>query len=271
MAIGTRERHRSRGTWHRAARTAHPDVVVLTAMPLELAAVHEHLRSVRQDRLPSGTIFVIGRLAGTGCEVALGLSGKGNRPTAVITERAVGRYAPAVVLFVGIAGAMRDTVALGDVVVGTHVHAYHGGRDDDDGFKIYPRTWEASHDLVQRSVQVALSGSWTGRLLERPDDPPAVHFGPILAGEIVRNSRVSATAVATRAAYGDALATDMESAGFAQAVLLNPTVRALAIRGVSDRADGGKEECDVRGWQPRAARNAAAFAVALVADFLTSG
>jgi adenosylhomocysteine nucleosidase len=46
-------------------------------------------------------------------------------------------------------------------------------------------------------------------------------------------------------------------------------VPALIIRGISDRADGGKAALDGAGWQPRAAAHAAAFAVAMAIEIIT--
>jgi 8-oxo-dGTP diphosphatase len=92
-----------------------------------------------------------------------------------------------------------------------------------------------------------------------------VVFGPIAAGEVVQDSGISAEAQWIREHYNDACAIEMEAAGVAQAAHLNDSLPVVVIRGISDRADGGKATADDAGWQPRAAANAAAFAVALVA------
>jgi 8-oxo-dGTP diphosphatase len=59
----------------------------------------------------------------------------------VLAERAIAEFAPAAVLFVGVAGALRPQVALGDVVVATHVYAYHGGTSEDDGIISAVKGW----------------------------------------------------------------------------------------------------------------------------------
>jgi 8-oxo-dGTP diphosphatase len=92
-----------------------------------------------------------------------------------------------------------------------------------------------------------------------------VVFGPIAAGEIVQDSAISAEARWIREHYNDACAIEMEAAGVAQAAHLNDSLPVVVVRGISDRADGGKVAVDGAGWQPRAAANATAFAVALVA------
>lgn len=56
----------------------------------------------------------------------------------------------------------------------------------------------------------------------------------------------------------------------AQAAHLNSALPAVVVRGLSDRADGTKTKTDRRQWQPKAAANAAAFAIALTRDLLKS-
>ncbi|MDN3357919.1 5'-methylthioadenosine/S-adenosylhomocysteine nucleosidase [Actinomadura sp. DC4] len=238
-------------------------VVILTALDLEYQAVREKLVDPRLRKHAQGTRFEVGRLAGGRCEVALAHAGKGNQSAAVLAERAIAAFTPAALLFVGVAGARRSHVALGDVVVATHIYAYHGGTSEDDGFKSRPRVWETSHAVDQIARHVARSGSWARDL---PGETPKVHFGPIAAGEVVLDSAHSAHARWLDGNYNDALAVEMEGAGVAQAGHLNRALVAV-IRGVSDRADGTKEDTDRARWQPRAVAGAAAFA-AVLADGL---
>jgi 8-oxo-dGTP diphosphatase len=167
-------------------------------------------------------------------------------------------------LFVRVAGALRPSIALGDIVVATHVYAYHGGTSQDDGLKARPRVWEMSHRVQQIAQHLKRTGEWARHLppsAERPD----VVFGPIAAGEIVQDSTISAEAQWIREHYNDACAIEMEAAGVAQAAHLNDSLPVVVIRGISDRADGGKMAADRTGSQPRAAASAAAFAIALAA------
>src|SRR5262249_7587569 len=141
-------------------------------------AVRRRLVDPRVLRHERGTRFEIGALPGTKCRIALGLTGKGNHPAAVLAERAIQRFSPAAVLFVGVAGALWDATPLGDVVVATHVYAYHGGTSEDDGLKARPRAWELSHEIHQLASHLDRTGDWTN---SPPSDTraPKVHFGPI--------------------------------------------------------------------------------------------
>ncbi|WP_116244305.1 5'-methylthioadenosine/S-adenosylhomocysteine nucleosidase [Nocardiopsis sp. FIRDI 009] len=241
-------------------------IVVLTALNLEYQAVRERLLSPETYRHSRGTRFEIGALPNGHGRIALGLTGKGNQPSAVLAERAVQEFSPAALLFVGVAGALWDTPPLGDVVVATHVYAYHGGTSEDDGLKARPRAWESPHEISQAAAHLARVGAWA-RCTPPEQRRPQAHLGPIAAGEIVQNSRVSREAEWIRRTYNDALAIEMEGAGVAQAGHLSGAPVAI-VRGISDRADGTKATEADRAWQPVAAANAAAFALDLAEELI---
>jgi 8-oxo-dGTP diphosphatase len=243
-------------------------VVILTALSLEYGQVRAGLRDLKTQVHPAGTRFEIGRLDPAGCLVALALTGKGNLPAATLTERAITQFSPVAVIFVGIAAARQFHVALGDVVVATHVYAYHGATIEDDGTKSRPRVWEMAHGVEQAAQYIARDGTWTRRL-PTGGKPPTVHFGPIAAGEQAFYSQVSPDARWINVHYNDALAIEMEGAGAAQASHLNDSLPMVLVRGISDRGDGSKTATDSTGWQPRAVAGAAAFALALAAELGT--
>lgn len=232
-------------------------IVILTALDLEYEAVRQRLIHPTPHIHQHGTRFEVGRLPG-GCEVALALVGKGNSAAAVLAERAIAEFAPSALLFVGVAGALHSHIDLGDVVVATHVYAYHGATSEDDGLKGRPRAWETSHGADQIARHLARTV------------PETVHFGPIAAGEVVLNSAISEQARWVREHYNDAMAIEMEGAGIAQAGHLNSALPVVVVRGISDRADGTKEAGDRARWQEKAVRNAASFAVALATELSKS-
>jgi nucleoside phosphorylase len=263
-----------------------PVVVVLTALDVEHAAIREHLSAVRVQAHPSGTIFEVGTaprarvtvpgervtvpgervtVPGAGVRVALATVGEGNAGAAVLAERAIAMFQPVALFFVGIAGALVDDLALGDVVVATRLYGYHGGREEPDGFHARPRGWAAPHGLEQLARYIARTRDWVGLLRGGTGEPPpSVHFRPVAAGEVVLNSLTGPVAQQIRLHYNDAAAVEMESAGAAQAGQLNRALPVLAIRGISDMARGDKDATDRAGWRRVAARNAAAFALTLI-------
>ncbi|EMD22200.1 hypothetical protein B0293_39160 [Amycolatopsis azurea DSM 43854] len=240
--------------------------VIMTALPVEHAAVLEHLVDVRPYRHKMGTVFDVGTVAGhPGHRVAVVETGAGTTTAATLTERANAEFAPEAMVFVGVAGGLRDWLVTGDVVVATKIYSYQGGRSEDDEFLVRPSAWSVSHRLDQEARRLPRGGAWHSFLPGDPEDgAPMVYFEAVAVGDIVLNSRVSELAQRLHKSYNDAVAIDMESSGFAHAAHLGDQVRAVAVRGISDFADGRKAAADREGGQLLAARNAAAFAIALI-------
>ena len=239
-------------------------VVVLCALPVEYQAVRPLLSGLQVRELPGGSLFEEGMLSGTAWRVALGQLGEGNVGAGILAERAMRSFAPDLVLFVGVAGALKDDVLVGDVVVATRIDAYQGGKAAED-FLARPRTWEADHRVEQRARYLMVTGGWPPAGLTRVDGaPPVVHFKPIAAGDVVLASRDSPLYEQLRLHYNDAVAIEMEGAGLAHAAHVNDALPALVIRGISDTTGPDKQALDAAGWQPRAASHAASFAAALL-------
>jgi adenosylhomocysteine nucleosidase len=246
-------------------------VVLLTALDLEYQAVRQHLDGPRVWPHPAGTVFEVGHLPDVDGTIALAVTGEGNAGAAVLAERAITMFQPKALVNVGVAGGLKDSIALGDVVVATKVYALHSGREHADGFLARPKAWQASHELEQFARYVARTGTWTGLLPPGPAcQPPTVHFKPIASGEVVLNAAATPLATWIHHTYDDAVALDMESAGVAQAAHLNRSLPVLSVRGISDRADDGKGAADAAGWQHVAANHAAALTVSVSALALRS-
>jgi nucleoside phosphorylase len=239
-------------------------VVILAPMNLEYKAVRAQLREPRQVWHPAGTAFEVGRVPGVPWQVALVVTGEGTADTAALAERAAAWFRPRALFVVGVAGGLKDDIALGDVVVATWVYGYHGGKDEAEGFQARPRAWRSAHQLEQVARMVDIKGTWKESLAEPAR--PSVHFKPIAAGDVVLNSRDTPLALQLRRHYNDASAIEMESAGAASAAHLNASLPVLTIRGISDKADGAKRLSDAAGLQPVAASHAAAFTMAILRE-----
>jgi nucleoside phosphorylase len=237
-------------------------IVVLTALPLEAAAVRAHLPERIRHDLPAGTIVEEGDLPGTGYRVCLVCTGPGNGQAAVVAERVIGWADPAAVLFVGIAGAVKPDVHLGDVVAATRVMDYQGGKDTPTGFAARPEAWAGAHRLVQVAQYVDANGTWHPLLSDGA--APRVHSKPIASGDRVKDTDASPLVSLLHSNYNDAIAIETEAAGVARAAQ-HTGVELLVIRGISDRSDGTKASSDGDDWQSRAARNAAALALGVIA------
>jgi adenosylhomocysteine nucleosidase len=239
------------------------DIVVLAALELEYAAVHAHLTGLDTFTDINGTRYETGEIRNGRCRVALALTGPGNLAAATLATRAVTRFRPKALVFVGVAGGLAHDVAVGDVVVATRVHDYQGGKETAGGFLARPRSWPLTHALEQDARAVARGGTWASLLPRDTIAVPAVHFKPIVSGDVVLDTRDGSVAGIIAEHYNDAVAIDMESAGVAEAAHHNDFHRVITVRAISDLADGTKRAADTAGWQRRAVTHAAAFAITL--------
>ena len=89
---------------------------------------------------------------------------------------------------------------------------------------------------------------------------------PIAAGEKVVATTRSPIFKMIRANYSEAVAVDMESNGFFQALQEYRQIEAMVVRGISDRLDK-KEETDATGVREDAASHASAFAFEVLHKF----
>jgi len=242
-----------------------PVAVFLTAIPAEYTAVRAFIEGPEEQE-HKGTLFETGRFSVDGkapWQVVVAELGEGNENAAALTERAIERFRPSHIFFLGVAGGVKD-VKLGDVVAATKVYGYEGGKAERD-FKPRPDLGAATHQLEQRARAVSRKKDWIRRILpSQPEAPPFSFVKPIASGgKVVADTR-SPTYAFIRQQYGDAVAVEMEGIGFFKAVNTNTGIQAIEIRGISDLIVG-KTQADRSGWQERAAAHAAAFAFEMLA------
>jgi nucleoside phosphorylase len=241
--------------------------VILTAIPVEYMAVRAHLTDLQEEMHPQGTIYEQGKFTANGqvWEVVIVEVGAGNSAAALEAERALAYFKPNVILFVGVAGGIKD-VALGDVVAATKVYGYESGKAKLK-FEPRPDVGLSTYNLIQRAKAEARKPDWLQRLTEPTTTPtPHVFVAPIAAGEKVVASTQSGVWKFLRSNYGDAVAVEMEGRGLLQAAHANQQVSALIVRGISDLIEG-KSEADAAGSQEIAAHHASAFAFEILAKF----
>lgn len=240
-------------------------VVILTAIRIEYDAVRAHLTDLREEKHPVGTVYGRGTFLCTShpWNVVIVETGAGNTLAAVEAERSINYFKPILILFVGIAGGLKD-VKLGDVVAATKVYGYESGKASTT-FHSRPDVGKSTYRMEQRARAEARERNWLQRIKGPVPDPlPRVFVEPIAAGDRVVASTRSAIWKFLRTNYSDAVAVEMEGHGFLQAVRANQQVDALIIRGISDLIDG-KSEADAAHSKEIAANHASAFAFEILA------
>jgi nucleoside phosphorylase len=243
-----------------------PRAVILTALTVEYLAIRAHLTDLQENIHPKGTIYERGKFVSMSQVWDIGIVeiGPGNTGAALEAERAIAYFSPNVILFVGVAGGLKDVV-IGDVVASTKIYGYESGKAAQK-FKPRPEIGLPSYSLEQRARAEARKEDWLKRLTSIPDRTPRVFVAPIAAGDKVIASTKSDVFQFLSENYGDALAVEMEGLGFLEATRANQHVSAMVVRGISDLISG-KGKADKSGSQEKASRHASAFAFAMLEQF----
>ncbi len=238
------------------ARTA----VILTALPVEMTAVLARLNADRSVEMIGQILCETGYFMASGggswrivaCEI-----GPGSVDTAGAVVAVTSRVKPDILMFVGIAGALKDDLRIGDVVAASEIAWTERGKWSQGGYLPRIRTISLSASLVQLARKIARDGNWINRLAASRPDARAI------VGQIASGEKVSADEhyrAWLQAAFSDALAIENEGFALARAAEVHADAQRLVVRGISDSADGSKTD----DGHASAADAAAAFAFELL-------
>ena len=247
--------------------------VILTALPDEFKSVRKFVQHPHQVRHPLGNVYEQGTFAANGQEWQVGIvqTGAGDSKSALQTERAISHFEPDVVLFVGVAGGLKD-VEIGDVVASTKVYGYESGKAEQE-FKPRPEFGLSGFSFIEeaKAEERSANPAWLNRSGSLSQPAPQLKVGPIAVGEKVVASKESDVYKFLRQNYSDAIAVEMEGYGFLEAVnSRGRPLPAIVIRGISDLIDNKNDDIhqepeSIR--QQKAARHASALAFQLLATY----
>jgi nucleoside phosphorylase len=242
------------------------DAAIITALPKELDAVLKQFDRFRRVASSSGRLYYLAETK-QGCNiVATCITSMGATDAAIVTNELLAIYEPSRVILTGIAGALSDKVALGDVVIAEQVVDYELGKVRDEDTETRWSVYRNDPILLNRAKQYT-SHDWKTTIRSSPpinaptNFQPNVHFGVVMSGnKVIANIE---TATKLLSFWRRALAVEMEGAGVGAALYHhNSSTPFTLIKGICDRADSSKND----DWQEYAAAASASYAINLLID-----
>lgn len=255
----------------------HFDIGVVIALREEFRYIDELL--TRRESIPyEGSYFY--RLELSSASAVCCLAGEmGTLPAHDAATRLLAFADVKLLVLLGLAGALDESVEVGDVVIAGEVNEFQASskaQSTADGYEVSysGRHWSQEFAIREavKHFEYACSDGFRKWQTQVKDDfealtvtekdsvcsPPAtLHIGPIASGNIVAASRAFVDEV--KRINRKFLAIDMEAAGIAYAATkrVHP-VQWLVVRGISDRADENKKALDNQeeAWRRYSVRNA---------------
>ncbi len=201
-------------------------VGILAAMDQELDAVLADFDAPQTKRLINRT-FHRGVLHGH--EAVAVVAGIGKTAVATTTTLLVQHFGVQCVVLTGAAGRVSDDLAIGDVVVATHL-VHH----DLDARPIFPRyhvpTLGTARLAADEAVSALAYGAAQRFIASQPGNDARVAKGLVLSGDQFMNPTQIRD---LRARFPDGLAVEMEGAAVAQVCIESATPYAV-VRSISD-------------------------------------
>ncbi len=262
-----------------------PDVLVLTALDVELAAAKQAL-GIAEDTEPMTTkdglhvwkASVAKRDGKTASCVVACFAGAGNLDAAIVTTMLLNELRPDNVMMLGIAAGFRGKCALGEVVLAERIVAYEGAALVEGG-KVEARPEIARLSMGVRqdissylsnrdALESRLKNGYQALGIEFPDQ---VEAGPVAQGVMPKMATVGSGEkllrdpekfLSMRKLHGKIEVAEMEGAGiFAACTSFGKSV--LMVRGISDFGDSKKDN--------RFHLLAAKAAAAVTVDYIANG
>jgi nucleoside phosphorylase len=235
-------------------------ILIVTALPSEMAAVRKHTKHIGSCQGRDGNVFELGHFAGTGSQwlVVVGESGAGNHPSQGVVTNACIQFGPfELILFVGVAATRKvDDAPIGSVVVSNHVYLASVGKYKEGDFFSRSREFPTNPLLLGFSKKVVRDEKWHERLkppyaglMPENDNypkpfPPVALVAPIVSTEAVSADVDSVLERQITAAYQDATALEMEGYGILFAAF-NEGIPSIVIRGSRFHREGSCSQVEI--------------------------
>jgi len=206
-----------------------------------LAAMYEELDAVLADVDGASTELVFSRTFHRGFlhghEVVAVVAGIGKTAVATTTTLLIQHFGAECILLSGAAGRVREDVAVGDVVVASHL-IHH----DLDASPIFPRYHVPTLGRAELETDTAISSlalaAAEAFIREDAHNGAKVELGLVLSGDQFMEP---ADLDDLRRRFPDGLAVEMEGAAVAQ-VCIDAEIPFAVVRSISDDGDAGSFE-----------------------------
>lgn len=202
---------------------------IITAMQIEF----DELSIALIDRSSIASPFFESTQGSLGDQtVVLLQAGVGKVCTAMATQWLIGKFAPDLLLDIGIAGSLSDEAPVGSVVIGARFvqHDFMAapwlGRAQGEVSLMGDRSYPVADETMNRTIVDIVRNNFEGAKIQ---------FGTILSGDEPIFSLARKEALALQFTSFKPLAVDMESAAFAFTAAENKVPFAV-IRAIADRA-----------------------------------
>jgi nucleoside phosphorylase len=225
--------------------------LIVTALPIEMAAVRSHLTHVGSCLGRDGCVYEVGEFSGVSADwlVVVAESGAGTHPAQNVVTYAHAAFRHFDLMqFSGVAGSRKSDVPIGSVVAASLIYyPYVGKYDAKEGFQSRPREIDVDARLVGLAKKITRDGNWAARIREPLNTklatgaqypqpyPPGSLVGAVVSTEAVSADEKSELEAHISRFCGDAQAVEMEGYGALFAARTERTP-GIMIRGISDRA-----------------------------------
>ncbi len=246
-------------------------ILILSALPLERIEICAFLESTRELEYDGRTYY-----EGVFEEytVVVGETGMRNSQAAIVTASALSKFTPKFAIFIGVAGGLKD-VEIGDVVFASFVSNYASGKETvgstagtscQSEFKARPCDRYPPSSLLKLAEKITNDKKWQARIANAAQTSPKAYIGRICSGDVLVADANAHTVKNITDHYNDALALEMEGAGFMGAAY-EKSYEAVVVRGISDMLSKSAETDGKQ--QPIAANHASAFVFELISAWLS--
>ena len=267
------------------------DIVILTALEEEYSAICELIDNIEfvggTADYPNLYAWRIGHiyspLYDKEYSVVIGLTGHaGNTRSAVAAQNAIDRWNPRYLIFVGIAGGMRECKK-GDVVIGNFIRGYEYGKIDKNFAPRSDWSYDSDIGLFTSAEAVSNEKDWYQYIKINPPEhcEPKVIIEEIASGDKIIEDPSNEFFQQVLHAWPRIVAIEMEGAGVGEAIRVahakGKGIGFIMIRGISDLPRNSlsqpNDKLETRGtaerdnWKRFASGTAAAFAYNFIVNY----